>query len=230
MDPATTDDIPVLPADVPVEMPQLPERLDVTDPAAFKAVGNPVRNRILDIILARPATASQIAAVLRMAPGTIGHHLQVLENVGMVQVVAKRLVHGIVAKYYTRTARLFVYQSLSKEDGVKDTDMSLNILKRAYDNLRDSLVERNGMTEEAETCGFPRVRISTGRAMEFRDRLEALINDFVSQDHDPSGQVYSLSVSFFRAPSYIQPDVALPDEPFANKEPEGGKFRRTHLT
>src|SRR5262249_19643406 len=100
-----------LPEDVPVEMPTLPLTLTLTTAQQFKAFGDPVRVRILGIIQQQPATAKQIAGQLGIPPGTIGHHLQVLERAGLAQVVARRLVRGIVAKYYTRTARLFNFDS-----------------------------------------------------------------------------------------------------------------------
>ncbi|MBO0797133.1 MAG: winged helix-turn-helix transcriptional regulator, partial [Ktedonobacteraceae bacterium] len=94
---AEREEVPVLPEGVPVEMPKLPARLNLNSALQFKAVGDPVRWRIIDIIQARPATAKQVADILKMSPGTIGHHLQVLEEAGLAQVVAKRLVRGIVA-------------------------------------------------------------------------------------------------------------------------------------
>ena len=98
---------PLLPEDIPVEMPRLPLVLTLKRPDQFKAFGDPVRTRILGIIQQRPATAKQIAVILDAPPGTIGHHLQVLEAAGLARVAARRLIRGIVAKYYTRTARVF---------------------------------------------------------------------------------------------------------------------------
>src|SRR6266852_9431044 len=103
------DTVPVLPEDVPVTMPELPARLMITTFEQFKAVSEPVRSRILGIIQNQPATAKQIADRLGATPGAIGHHLHVLEEAGLAQIVARRLVRGIVANYYTRTARIFNY-------------------------------------------------------------------------------------------------------------------------
>src|SRR5215470_2990458 len=95
--------------DGPVAMPAIPPTRVISTEEEFKAVADATRTRILGIIQQQPATAKQIAARLNMSPGTIGHHLQVLESAGLAQVVARRLVRGIVAKYYTRTARIFLY-------------------------------------------------------------------------------------------------------------------------
>src|ERR671923_157297 len=104
------DDIPILPDDVPVTMPALPTSRVIKTEQQFKAISDSIRSRILGIIQNQPATAKQIADRLGATPGAIGHHLRVLEEAGLAQVVARRLVRGIVANYYTRTARIFVYE------------------------------------------------------------------------------------------------------------------------
>src|SRR2546423_1262726 len=109
-----TDVIPVLTDDIPVEMPDLPPRLVIDNVKQFKAISDPTRSRILGIIQNQPATAKQIADRLDATPGAIGHHLHVLEAAGLAKVVARRLTRGIVANYYTRTARIFDF-CLSRE-------------------------------------------------------------------------------------------------------------------
>src|SRR5436853_3272120 len=104
------DAIPVLPGNVPVTMPELPSRIPINTVQQFKAISDPIRSRILGIIQNQPATAKQIADRLGASPGAIGHHLHVLEAAGLAQIVARRITRGIVANYYTRTARIFVFQ------------------------------------------------------------------------------------------------------------------------
>src|SRR5262245_57605000 len=95
------DDIPILPDDVPVTMPALPTRRVIKTEQQFKAISDSLRSRILGIIQNQPATAKQIADRLGATPGTIGHHLRVLEEAGLAQVVARRMTRGIVGNYYT---------------------------------------------------------------------------------------------------------------------------------
>src|SRR5260221_14526336 len=93
----------ILPEDVPVSMPELSANLTISTAQQFKAMGYAAHTHILDIIKHRPATAKYIGNKLKIPPGTIGHHLQVLEAAGLAQGVALRLLHGIVAKYHPRT-------------------------------------------------------------------------------------------------------------------------------
>src|SRR2546422_9297326 len=130
------DPIEILPEDVPVTMPELPPRLVINTVQQFKAISDPIRSRILGIIQNQPATAKQIADRLGASPGAIGHHLHVLEAAGLAQVVARRLVRGIVANYYTRTARIFKYDLPREMTG--DTSINLDIMAKAYEELAEA--------------------------------------------------------------------------------------------
>ena len=196
----------VLANDVPVTMPVLPSELLVDSAAQFKALGEPVRWRMLGVIQHRPATAKQIADILHMAPGTINHHLQVLESAGLVQVVARRQTHGIVAKYYTRTARVFKFAFSAEVTG--STSVSLDIVTRGRDDLMETLGQGDIAEAEDAVCsaGLPRARLSAERAGYYRKRLNDLTDEMLHEPDDPSGQVYDLLVALFRAPAYVQGD------------------------
>lgn len=193
------DEIPPLETG-PVTMPELPATLKVSTVQQFKAIGDPTRAHILDIIKHEPVTAKQISERLKIPPGTIGHHLQVLEAAGLAQIVARRLVHGIVAKYYTRTASLFLLESSSETTA--EAEKKLNLLTHARDEFGDALVAGNN--EIFCQTAFPHARISSARAEEFRQRLFDLIYEFATDPPDPDGQVYALCVALFLAPPYLQ--------------------------
>lgn len=210
---ATDPEPPLLPAGVPVVMPDLPLRLEVTEERQMAAIGDPTRSRILGVIQHQPATAKQIADRLGMAPGTVGHHLHVLEEAGLAQVVARRLVRGIVAKYYTRTARIFDFKLPHEvERGISP---SLDILDTARRELADALVVNE--PTELSTAGFPHARLSPERARAYLERVEQLIDDFVAEPVDPEGRVYGLCGAFFESPAYMQVATS-PDEPGQDEE------------
>lgn len=206
----------LLAEDVPVTMPTLPPKLRVHTAQQFKALGDATRERILSIIKHEPLTAKQIGERLSIPPGTVGHHLQVLEAAGLAQVVARRLVRGIVAKYYTRTARLFQFDF--PPEVTPKMESHLKFLTDAREELADALLaeERTGSTipdEEDEvpySTGFPHARLSRQRAIEFNNRLGALLEEFATAAPDPDGQVYGLATAFFLAPPYLQSTASPP--------------------
>src|SRR5690349_19287686 len=121
----------------PPTMPDLPPSLTISGAKQYKALGAPLRVRILELIQHQPRTAKQLAGLLERPPGTIGHQLRVLEEAGLAQVVARRLVKGIVAKYYARTAHIFLVET-PQELGAGQP-ASAQRLQRAHDELAESL-------------------------------------------------------------------------------------------
>jgi DNA-binding transcriptional ArsR family regulator len=203
------DAIPVLPDNVPVTMPELPIRLTITTAQQFKAIAEPVRSRILGIIQNQPATAKQIADRLGATPGAIGHHLHVLEAAGLAKVIARRLVRGIVANYYTRAARIFTYDF--PDEGTGSALGSLEIITKARDELAEAAVSVK--EDPYQEIAFPHIRVSPERARAYYDRFEALTEDLLRETPDPNGQVYSVLIAMFKAPAYMQgPGTSTPSE------------------
>jgi DNA-binding transcriptional ArsR family regulator len=203
------DVIPVLPGDVPVTMPELPVQLVINTVQQFRAISDPIRSRILGIIQNQPATAKQIADRLGASPGAIGHHLHVLEAAGLAQIVARRLVRGIVANYYTRTARIFTYDLPREVTG--DTSINLDIMAKAYEELAEA--EANKEEDVNQCAGFPHIRLSSERARYYSEHLQALVDDILRETPDPNGKVYGILVSICKAPAYMQgPATSTPSE------------------
>jgi DNA-binding transcriptional ArsR family regulator len=201
--------VPVLPEDIPVSMPELPTKLSINTAQQFKAFSDPIRSRILGIIQNQPATAKQIADRLGATPGAIGHHLHVLESAGLAQVVARRLVRGIVANYYTRTARIFKFDLPRELTG--DTSIGLDIMTCVLNELTE--VEVNKEEDPYLTESFPHVRLSPERARYYSERFDALVDDVLSETPDPNGKVYGIFVAVFMAPAYLQgPGTSTPSE------------------
>jgi DNA-binding transcriptional ArsR family regulator len=194
----------------PPPMPELPPTLTLTTDQQFRAIADPVRSRILGIIQTRPATAKQIAKRLGKSPGTIGHHLEVLEAAGLAQVVATRVVHGITAKYFTRTARIFDFHF--SPDITGDSPMTLEIIRVVSHELTESLATYGEREDSVLETSFPHLRISPERARVYQKRLKALLDDLLHEPVDPSGQVYGIFTALFLAPTYLQ-DAATDEEP-----------------
>jgi DNA-binding transcriptional ArsR family regulator len=77
----------------------------VTTPEQFKALGHPMRHRLLFALGQGQATISQLAAELGSNKGNIAHHLKVLTDAGLVRPAGSRQVRGGTEQYYRRAAR-----------------------------------------------------------------------------------------------------------------------------
>ncbi|GIF15976.1 ArsR/SmtB family transcription factor [Actinoplanes teichomyceticus] len=85
------------------------ERLEISAPEQHRALGHPLRHRILFAIGQQAATISQLAKALGQRKGNIAHHLGVLQAAGLATVVETRQVRGGTEHYYLRTARRLVF-------------------------------------------------------------------------------------------------------------------------
>jgi DNA-binding transcriptional ArsR family regulator len=77
----------------------------VTTPEQFKALGHPMRHRLLFALAQGDATISQLAVALGSNKGNVAHHLKVLAEAGLVRLAATRTVRGGTEQYYQRTSR-----------------------------------------------------------------------------------------------------------------------------
>jgi DNA-binding transcriptional ArsR family regulator len=192
--------IPVLPAIVPVVMPQLPARRVLQTPEELKAVSSKLRMGILGLIQSKPLTAKNIAEQLGSTPGAIGHHLHVLEAAGLAQIVGRRSIRNTVANYYARTAQIFVFDfppELSGDNFIK---------KQAIDYVRDEIfaTQKNEMQDSYWSDAFIHRRLSAEHAEKVKERVTQFVADMINEAEDDAGTVYSFFFLSFTAPEYLQ--------------------------
>lgn len=192
--------MPVLSEGVPVVMPDLPLVHVISTVEEFKALGDPLRSKILGIIQYQPATAKQIADRLGISPSSVGHHLHVLEDAGLVQVVARRSVRGTIANYYTRTA-FFFDVDLPSEIAGRET-VGMNLITQAREEMAEVLVQQKDDAVRHES--FLHFKLSARRAQLYATRLQELVNTFLREGPDSEGQVYDFYAALFLAPPALQ--------------------------
>lgn len=92
--------------DHPAQEPEATRYLDGLE--QMHAISNPVRRRILQLLVDEPLTVTQLGRKLEMPPPTVQHHVRELTRVGLVRLVATRERRGILEKYYRAVARHFL--------------------------------------------------------------------------------------------------------------------------
>jgi len=150
---------------------ELVERLELTTPAQLRAMADPLRGTILDLLLERAATVAELAAAVDRPKSTVAHHVKVLVEAGMLRVVRTRRVRAIEERYYGRTARMF-YVGVVSHPGDDKTLVHANALSVAAaesvpaheaDQLRSTLRH---------------ARIPAQRAADFWQLVDALLREF----------------------------------------------------
>ena len=85
------------------------EAARIATPEQFRALGHPMRHRLLLALGQGEATISQLAAALGSNKGNIAHHLKVLAAAGLVSPAGTRQVRGGTERYHRRSARRLEY-------------------------------------------------------------------------------------------------------------------------
>ena len=150
---------------------ELADRIALTEPSQVKALSHPLRTTILHLLHERAATVSELAAALERPKSTVAHHVKVLLDAGLVQVVRTRRVRAIEERFYGRTARLFY---VSVERGAEGGDMP-----RDFNDFEVAARESVGAFHDGKLWGFIRhARISEEQAGEFWERMAELVAEF----------------------------------------------------
>ena len=177
----------------------LDDVLIVDEPERLRALGDATRGRIIALLTQRAASTTELAEVLEIPKGTVGHHLKVLERVGLVRVVRTRKVRALTEKYYGRVARLFVLRTVDADADLRGGALTAMLLRHAADEAIAS------GADEAGEAGVRRVRLTEKDALRFRKRLLRLYGDFEAAA-DLEGELYVLSLALFRSTTTLLPD------------------------
>src|SRR5512132_1641905 len=155
----------------PIPDYELAERVEVTTPAQLRAMADPLRATILDLLLERAATVAELAAAVRRPKSTVAHHVNVLLKAGMLRVVRTRRVRAIDERYYGRTARMF-YVGVVNRPGEDPTTVHANALSVA--------AAESVPAHEADRLRsiLRHARIPRKDAAEFWERVKVLASEF----------------------------------------------------
>jgi len=140
----------------------------VSTTAQLKAVANDTRMHILNLLMERAATVTQLAVALERPKGTVGYHTKVLEDCGMIRVVRTNKVRAMTEKYYGRTGRTILFEKAPKPD---DPMWFIN------DALRGM---RRAEGEPLPMFTSRVARIPMDRAVEFSERIMELAEEFIA--------------------------------------------------
>lgn len=140
----------------------------------FKAIADDTRVAILELLAERAATTSQLADVLGKPKGTVGYHVDVLRDAGLIRVVRTAPVRAVTEKYYGRVARTFQMEGI-----VADADR-FAMLRR----VMEECVFEDGAA--LPMFALRHVRIPEERAIEFARRLVELSEEFAGSS--PAGE------------------------------------------
>src|ERR1051326_4537585 len=94
----------------------LEEMVVVTAPGQLRALADPLRATLLELLLERAATATELAQGVDRPKSALAYPVTLLADVGLVGVVRPRRVRAIEERYYGRIARPLYIGVLSRPE------------------------------------------------------------------------------------------------------------------
>ena len=148
---------------------ELVEVAEVATPAQLRAMADPLRAAILDLLLERAATVSELARAVGRPKSTMAHHVNVLVDAGMLRVVRTRRVRAIDERFYGRTARLFRVGAIDDPARLGSSCLADAATEAAPAHAADRLA-----------ATLRHARIPAGEAEAFWERVVALAQEFAT--------------------------------------------------
>jgi DNA-binding transcriptional ArsR family regulator len=104
--------------------------LVVTAPAQLRALADPLRGTLLELLLERAATVTELARAVDRPKSTVAYHVNLLVDAGLLRVVRTRRVRAIEERYYGRVARTLYVGGLTRAED-KQVVAAMNGLAQA---------------------------------------------------------------------------------------------------
>src|SRR3954468_276104 len=147
---------------------ELADRIALTQPAQVKALSHPLRTTILGLLHERAATVNELAIALGRPKSTVAHHVKVLTEAGLLQIVRTRRVRAIEERFYGRTARMFYVGVERSPEGDE--------LPRDFNDFEGAARGSAAAFGDGKLWGFIRpARLSETQASEFWERMAELV-------------------------------------------------------
>ncbi len=103
--------------------PQIPdydldEMVVITAPVQLRAVADALRGSLLELVLERAATVTELAEAVGRPKSTVAYHVNLLVDAGLFKVVRTQKVRAIEERYYGRVARTIYIGALSSDEDI----------------------------------------------------------------------------------------------------------------
>ena len=126
----------------------LDDMVVVTTPVQLRALSDALRGTLLELVLERAATVTELALAVGRPKSTVAYHVNLLVDAGLFKVVRTQRVRAIEERYYGRVARTIYIGALSSDEDIAMI-ASIDGIATAY---TDRSARRSPTTCAAPSC------------------------------------------------------------------------------
>jgi DNA-binding transcriptional ArsR family regulator len=185
----------------------LDEMVVVTAPEQLRALADPLRATLLELLLERAATVTEMARAVDRPKSTVAYHVNLLVDTRLVRVVRRRRVRAIEERFYGRAARTIYIGALHRPEDKQ--------VVAAINGLAEAAAESAAAHAADDLrCLLIHARIPIEEVRSFWAQVQEVARRF-AQIPRAGNQVYG-----FAAGLYPTTAPTLPD-PEPNSEPTG---------
>jgi DNA-binding transcriptional ArsR family regulator len=177
----------------------LAEMLVVTEPEQLRALADPLRATLLELVLERAATVTEMAHSVGRPKSTVAYHVGYLVDAGLLRVVRTRRVRAIEERYYGRVARTLYIGALSRPED-KQVAASVNGLAEAAAEAAPA------HAADDLRCTLVHARIPIEEVRSFWAEVQAVARKF-AQIPRSGDQVYGFVAGLYPTDAPTLPDV-----------------------
>ncbi len=177
----------------------LDELIVVTAPEQLRALADRLRSTLLELLLERAATVTELAQAVGRPKSTIAYHVNLLVDVGLLRVVRTRRVRAIEERYYGRVSRMFYIGVLNSQED-KEVVASLNGLAEA------AAESATAHAADELRCLLVHARIPIEEVRTFWSQVQELARRF-SQIPRAGDQVYGFAAGLYPTDAPYLPDA-----------------------
>src|SRR5215831_3557208 len=177
----------------------LEEMVVVTAPGQLRALADPLRTTLLELLLERAATVTEMAQAVGRPKSTVAYHVNLLLDAGLLQVVRTRRVRAIEERYYGRVARTLYIGVLTRPEGKQ--------IVAAINGLAEAAAESAAAHAADELrCTLVHARIPIEEARNFWTQVQQLARRF-AQIPRAGDQVYGFAAGLYPTDVPTLPDA-----------------------
>lgn len=189
---------------VNTQIPDYPldDLLVVTAPEQLRALADDLRGTLLELLLERAATVTELAAAVDRPKSSIAYHVNLLLDAGLVKVVRTRRVRAIDERYYGRVARTYYV-------GVLSSDEDKRVVSRMNGITTAAAESAAAHAADDLRCLLVHARIPIEQVRAFWAEVQALSRKFAQIPRD-GDQVYGFVAGLY--PTDSVPTLRDPED------------------
>ncbi len=171
----------------------------------IKALAEPMRIRLLEAFGGEPMTTKQAAQQMGVSATKLYHHVELLEKLGLIELVKTNRVRGATEKYYQAVARHYRFdeaamfgqsaEELETLQGVLDGILAAT-RAQLRDSIRAGLLDKENMDREG-TVSQTVVRASPKEIKKLERMLNKWLEAVRATNRKDGEAVYGATVFFF---------------------------------